>query len=372
MRVDAESWPLRRAIVKGRRVKDGRSTKEVRLRVARAWDRFWDTSACTKHDRGKEVRIVMASSTDAMDASKDSTEAVARQQEIEHLIGRPRPSMFRMLLNVLPVIIMCAANLCIIMGGVLFIGLAGGGALAYVTGLPFGYAVGAAIVLLVLLGFAHHHTGARWWNERHTRRVLSSTLTERHCAACQYDLRSLEPDQDGCTVCPECGSAWDLDDWLSPVRRGETDQKSSPETSHPSITTAGGATTKLRADLDGSTVWSDVLNALPLLLRWKARGDVEWGVVMVGCVAGVAGFAYLVLTAQGEEILIALPVAVMLIVCAIGLNRLWTYRAVSKYAGALIAEGVCPACGGALRKALTRRYREHCCEQCRETWRARM
>ncbi|MCC5821808.1 MAG: hypothetical protein LAT64_00810 [Phycisphaerales bacterium] len=28
------------------------------------------------------------------------------------------------------------------------------------------------------------------------------------CLACAYPLDELEPDPDGCTVCPECGAAW--------------------------------------------------------------------------------------------------------------------------------------------------------------------
>jgi hypothetical protein len=28
------------------------------------------------------------------------------------------------------------------------------------------------------------------------------------CAACGYDLRGQEPEEDGCRVCPECGAAW--------------------------------------------------------------------------------------------------------------------------------------------------------------------
>jgi len=28
------------------------------------------------------------------------------------------------------------------------------------------------------------------------------------CPACGYEIMNLPPDSDGCTVCPECGSAW--------------------------------------------------------------------------------------------------------------------------------------------------------------------
>lgn len=30
------------------------------------------------------------------------------------------------------------------------------------------------------------------------------------CVACAYDLSGIEPESDGCTVCPECGAAWNL------------------------------------------------------------------------------------------------------------------------------------------------------------------
>lgn len=32
----------------------------------------------------------------------------------------------------------------------------------------------------------------------------------RCCFACEYDLDGLQPESDGCTVCPECGGAWKL------------------------------------------------------------------------------------------------------------------------------------------------------------------
>ena len=31
------------------------------------------------------------------------------------------------------------------------------------------------------------------------------------CLACLYDLSGLEPEPDGCTVCPECGAGWKLE-----------------------------------------------------------------------------------------------------------------------------------------------------------------
>jgi hypothetical protein len=35
-------------------------------------------------------------------------------------------------------------------------------------------------------------------------------LSAGHCASCGYELAQLPPEDDGCTVCPECGAAWRL------------------------------------------------------------------------------------------------------------------------------------------------------------------
>jgi hypothetical protein len=32
------------------------------------------------------------------------------------------------------------------------------------------------------------------------------------CSACGYSIKGLEPQDDGCTVCPECGAAWRFED----------------------------------------------------------------------------------------------------------------------------------------------------------------
>jgi hypothetical protein len=35
-------------------------------------------------------------------------------------------------------------------------------------------------------------------------------LLLRICPACDFSLREIEPQADGCTVCPECGAAWKI------------------------------------------------------------------------------------------------------------------------------------------------------------------
>jgi len=49
-----------------------------------------------------------------------------------------------------------------------------------------------------------------YWSARRMRaRVARLIIAEDHCATCGYSLRGVQPEPDGCTVCPECGSAWD-------------------------------------------------------------------------------------------------------------------------------------------------------------------
>ncbi len=36
--------------------------------------------------------------------------------------------------------------------------------------------------------------------------------TDESCLVCRYSLDGLQPEPDGCTVCPECGGAWRIQD----------------------------------------------------------------------------------------------------------------------------------------------------------------
>ena len=46
-----------------------------------------------------------------------------------------------------------------------------------------------------------------WRSRDHTAKAIILT---GHCATCGYVLDGVQPESDGCTVCPECGSAWRL------------------------------------------------------------------------------------------------------------------------------------------------------------------
>lgn len=56
--------------------------------------------------------------------------------------------------------------------------------------------------------------------ERHDPAIIESAASDAiaeiiskhgHCASCGQDIRGLPTAEDGCTVCPECGSAWRID-----------------------------------------------------------------------------------------------------------------------------------------------------------------
>ncbi|HLP83448.1 MAG TPA: hypothetical protein VK157_03795 [Phycisphaerales bacterium] len=52
-----------------------------------------------------------------------------------------------------------------------------------------------------------------WMNRamaRHVKKTREAWKGAKRCPACRYDMRGLEPDEDDCTPCPECGAAWDM------------------------------------------------------------------------------------------------------------------------------------------------------------------
>ncbi len=52
-------------------------------------------------------------------------------------------------------------------------------------------------------------------------RYRAMVAANGHCGACGYKIMDLQPERDGCTVCPECGSAWRCNE----VEKTQTDAK---------------------------------------------------------------------------------------------------------------------------------------------------
>lgn len=41
--------------------------------------------------------------------------------------------------------------------------------------------------------------------------IATAMLAEHRCPSCAYNIARVEPDADGCVVCPECAAAWHAD-----------------------------------------------------------------------------------------------------------------------------------------------------------------
>jgi len=41
--------------------------------------------------------------------------------------------------------------------------------------------------------------------------IVAAMLSEERCPSCAYHIGRVDPEADGCTVCPECGGAWHVD-----------------------------------------------------------------------------------------------------------------------------------------------------------------
>lgn len=71
---------------------------------------------------------------------------------------------------------------------------------------PFPFAVGMAPPL-VFYALLNSNIKAC---VNHRTKIRDAAIGDRCCATCLYDLAHVPVQADGCTVCPECGSAWRL------------------------------------------------------------------------------------------------------------------------------------------------------------------
>lgn len=68
-----------------------------------------------------------------------------------------------------------------------------------------------------------------WWTDTRTFRKMTAECAALppSCVCCAYDLAGVPTAQDGCTVCPECGAAWDFDAFCSNENQGMVKDTSS-------------------------------------------------------------------------------------------------------------------------------------------------
>lgn len=130
-------------------------------------------------DRGRPVRLFSPRTTDAED--EFAADLARRVEFLRHTQG--------FWVAVLAALAMILAGIAIASG------LPPLAALIFAAGVP----IAAAILLMVYHG-------------KRLARLLRLTLVSAgRCAQCAYSLADLEPESDGCCVCPECGAAWRLD-----------------------------------------------------------------------------------------------------------------------------------------------------------------
>ncbi|MEQ9097306.1 MAG: hypothetical protein RIE32_13705 [Phycisphaerales bacterium] len=55
------------------------------------------------------------------------------------------------------------------------------------------------------------YVSAAWTKHKAIRESDRLGRARGLCPACGYSIAGLEPEEDGCRICPECGSAWKMD-----------------------------------------------------------------------------------------------------------------------------------------------------------------
>ncbi len=102
------------------------------------------------------------------------------------------------------------ADLLVVFAG-LVLGIVASTALTMLSSSPEPWWIRVGLgVLMVFLGGALGALLAGPLSAHETRHVVRVYLSERICPSCAYPLAGVRLEPDGCTVCPECGTAWRL------------------------------------------------------------------------------------------------------------------------------------------------------------------
>lgn len=92
-------------------------------------------------------------------------------------------------------------------GGLSFIEFSSGYGYELLTSMPAaGFIYPLTILYIVYMGIYIHRQ--KW---RSKESIISVMTHMRHCPACVHGIDVIQPEPDGCTVCPECGAAWRMD-----------------------------------------------------------------------------------------------------------------------------------------------------------------
>lgn len=152
--------------------------------------------SCVTDHRGVSVPIVGLLSDRPRELA-DETVPISVQEEIDREVRDSGVAGF-------PPIAFTALQL------VVFLGAWGG--IWFLTGVPLYKfpviiisAAAAAIAAMVTLPLRR-----MFYTQAQAAPIVRAFLARSLCPACGYSLAGSEPADDGCTVCPECGTAWRL------------------------------------------------------------------------------------------------------------------------------------------------------------------
>jgi hypothetical protein len=93
----------------------------------------------------------------------------------------------------------------------LYHGLISGGCVVLAAGVILEALNGSkhpTVYILVGIGLLAAGVVSPIQNRRRRFRMAAQLAWFRECLVCAYPIADLEPESDGCTVCPECGAAW--------------------------------------------------------------------------------------------------------------------------------------------------------------------
>jgi len=91
--------------------------------------------------------------------------------------------------------------------GIGYMEIAGGFGFDWLLTEPTIWYVGFGILLHAILMGQYFHR-CKWQDAQSVVRAMTRSGL---CPSCAYNIQGVDPETDGCTVCPECGAAWRLD-----------------------------------------------------------------------------------------------------------------------------------------------------------------
>jgi len=191
------------------------------------------------------------------------------------------------------------------------------------------------------------------------------------CPACGYGLGELVVEHDGCVVCPECGGAWWRDSWsddggvYDPPARV---LKPNARVSQPAVMDARGVTLALVPERRVRERRRMVVEAIGPW-RWT-----QWAVWVVSVLIGLGVLCVLIgvvfITMDARAAGVVGTIGGVLLLWGVWATRrtLGWRRGCRSLAGALVREGICPACEGVLRDEASFSDGAVICARCGAAW----